>query len=167
MNIGIITAMTSELKQLSNQLEEKTEKKEGPFNYIEGRINNNRIILMQCGIGKVNAAAGTIEMIRNFQPDCIISTGVAGGIDSCLKIMDVVVSRQIVYHDVWCGEGNAYGQIQGLPLFFEGNCLPTSTRRKATQHKKRPVGCLRCWSAEDLGCIALLFIGALQTLSNT
>ncbi len=121
MNIGIITAMTSELKQLSNQLEEKTEKKEGPFNYIEGRINNNRIILMQCGIGKVNAAAGTIEMIRNFQPDCIISTGVAGGIDSCLKIMDVVVSRQIVYHDVWCGEGNAYGQIQGLPLFFEGN----------------------------------------------
>ena len=96
MNIGIITAMTSELKQLSNQLEEKTEKKEGPFNYIEGRINNNRIILMQCGIGKVNAAAGTIEMIRNFQPDCIISTGVAGGIDSCLKIMDVVVSRQIV-----------------------------------------------------------------------
>lgn len=35
--------------------------------------------------------------------------------------MDVVASRQIVYHDVWCGEGNAYGQIQGLPTFFDGN----------------------------------------------
>ena len=35
--------------------------------------------------------------------------------------MDVVVSRQIVYHDVWCGEGNVYGQIQGLPARFEGN----------------------------------------------
>lgn len=72
---------------------------------------------MQCGIGKVNAAAGAVELIRNFEPDCIISTGVAGGIDSCLKVMDVVASRQIVYHDVWCGEGNAYGQIQGLPTF--------------------------------------------------
>ena len=48
------------------------------------------------------------------------------GIDSCLKIMDVVVSRQIVYHDVWCGEGNMYGQIQGLPARFEGNATSVS-----------------------------------------
>ena len=105
MKIGIITAMSSEQKQLANQLTDKTEHREGPFAYIEG----------------VNAAAGTVELIRNFQPDCIISTGVAGGIDSELNVMDVVVSRNIVYHDVWCGEGNAYGQIQGFPTFFQGN----------------------------------------------
>lgn len=121
MKIGIITAMSSEQKQLANQLENPTERKEGPFSYTEGTIKNNTIILMQCGIGKVNAAAGAVEMIRNFAPDCIISTGVAGGIDSCLNVMDVVVSSRIVYHDVWCGEGNAYGQIQGLPLYFTGN----------------------------------------------
>lgn len=121
MKIGIITAMSSEQKQLANQLENQTERKEGPFTYTEGTIKNNTIILMQCGIGKVNAAAGAVEMIRNFAPDCIISTGVAGGIDSCLNVMDVVVSSRIVYHDVWCGEGNAYGQIQGLPLYFTGN----------------------------------------------
>lgn len=121
MKIGIITAMSSEQRQLANQLTEKTERSEGAFNYIEGKIRNNSVVLMQCGIGKVNAAAGTVELIRNFAPDCIISTGVAGGIDTCLKVMDVVASRQIVYHDVWCGEGNAYGQIQGLPLFFSGN----------------------------------------------
>ena len=115
MKIGIITAMSSEQKQLANQLTEIKESSKGPFSYIEGKINSNEIVLMQCGIGKVNAAAGTVEMINNFQPDCIIS------IDTCLKIMDVVVSRNIVYHDVWCGEGNAYGQIQGLPTFFEGN----------------------------------------------
>ena len=108
MKIGIITAMSSEQKQLANQLENPTERKEGPFTYTEGTIKNNTIILMQCGIGKVNAAAGAVEMIRNFAPDCIISTGVAGGIDSCLNVMDVVVSSRIVYHDVWCGEGNAY-----------------------------------------------------------
>lgn len=121
MKIGIITAMSSEQKQLANQLENPTERKESPFTYTEGTIKNNTIILMQCGIGKVNAAAGAVEMIRNFAPDCIISTGVAGGIDSCLNVMDVVVSSRIVYHDVWCGEGNAYGQIQGLPLYFTGN----------------------------------------------
>lgn len=121
MKIGIITAMSSEQKQLANQLENPTERKEGPFTYTEGTIKNNTIILMQCGIGKVNAAAGAVEMIRNFAPDCIISTGVAGGIDSCLNVMDVVVSSRIVYHDVWCGEGNAYGKIQGLPLYFTGN----------------------------------------------
>ena len=121
MKIGIITAMSSEQKQLANQLENPTERKEGPFTYTDGTIKNNTIILMQCGIGKVNAAAGAVEMIRNFAPDCIISTGVAGGIDSCLNVMDVVVSSRIVYHDVWCGEGNAYGQIQGLPLYFTGN----------------------------------------------
>ena len=121
MKIGIITAMSSEQKQLANQLENPTERKEGPFTYTEGTIKNNTIILMQCGIGKVNAAAGAVEMIRNFAPDCIISTGVAGGIDSRLNVMDVVVSSRIVYHDVWCGEGNAYGQIQGLPLYFTGN----------------------------------------------
>ena len=121
MKIGIITAMSSEQKQLANQLENKTERTEGPFSYIEGTINNNDVVLMQCGIGKVNAAAGAVELIRNFAPDCVISTGVAGGIDTCLKVMDVVASAQIVYHDVWCGEGNAYGQIQGLPTFFSGN----------------------------------------------
>ena len=121
MNIGIITAMSSEQKQLANQLTDKSERKVGPFTYIEGKIKENNIVLMQCGIGKVNAAAGTVELINNFQPDCIISTGVAGGIDTCLKVMDVVVSQQIVYHDVWCGDGNEYGQIQGLPTFFKGN----------------------------------------------
>jgi adenosylhomocysteine nucleosidase len=86
-----------------------------------GRIGRHQVVLAQCGIGKVNAAAGAVELILRHQPDCLISTGVAGGIDSCLKVMDVVVSSQVVYHDVWCGEGNVYGQVQGLPARFEGN----------------------------------------------
>lgn len=121
MKIGIIAAMSSEYKQVAQLLENKKEYTEGIYEYTEGKVKNNTVILTKCGIGKVNAAAGAVELIRTFQPDCIISTGVAGGIDKCLKIMDVVASQQIVYHDVWCGEGNAYGQIQGLPTFFEGN----------------------------------------------
>ena len=108
MKIGIITAMSSEQKQVAQLLEDKKEVTHGIYSYIEGKINGNTLILTQCGIGKVNAAAGAVELIRTYQPDCIISTGVAGGIDPCLKVMDVVASRQIVYHDVWCGEGNEY-----------------------------------------------------------
>ena len=121
MKIGIIAAMSSEYKQVAQLLENKKEYTEGIYEYTEGTIKNNTIILTKCGIGKVNAAVGAVELIRTFQPDCVISTGVAGGIDKCLKVMDVVASAQIVYHDVWCGEGNAYGQIQGMPTFFEGN----------------------------------------------
>ena len=121
MKIGIITAMSSEYKQVAQLLENKQEHNEGVYTYTLGNIKNNTIILTQCGIGKVNAAAGAVELIRNYQPDCIISTGVAGGIDRCLKVMDVVASQHIVYHDVWCGEGNAYGQVQGMPTFFESN----------------------------------------------
>ena len=121
MKIGIIAAMSSEYKQVAQLLENKKEYTEGIYEYTEGTIKNNTVILTKCGIGKVNAAVGAVELIRTFQPDCIISTGVAGGIDRCLKVMDVVASQHIVYHDVWCGDGNAYGQIQGMPALFEGN----------------------------------------------
>ena len=87
----------------------------------EGQLGSNYLVLRHCGIGKVNAAIGAMALIFEHHPDCIISTGVAGGIDSRLKVMDVVVSSQLVYHDVWCGEGNEYGQIQGLPGRFDGN----------------------------------------------
>lgn len=121
MKIGILTAMQSEHDLLAALLEDKAECKNGLFHYVLGRVGDNEIVLRQCGIGKVNAAVGTAEMIKSFQPQCIISTGVAGGIDKCLKVMDVVVSQKIVHHDVWCGMGCDKGQVQGMPTFFKGN----------------------------------------------
>lgn len=121
MRIGVITAMSSEHRQLAEQLKDKKETMCGGRMYTEGRVGKNTIILTECGIGKVNAAVGAVELIHRFEPDCVISTGVAGGIDSMLRVMDVVVSREIVYHDVWCGEGNEYGQVQGMPARYSGD----------------------------------------------
>lgn len=112
--------MTSEHDQLAALLEDRKTEQQGLFTYTLGRIDNNEIVLRQCGIGKVNSALGAAELIKAYAPECIISTGVAGGIDKCLDVMDVVVSSQIVYHDVWCGMGCDYGQVQGLPTFFQG-----------------------------------------------
>lgn len=123
MKIGIITAMSLEHEQIVSLLTEKKHYQYGPFSFTQGIIKGgtNTLILMQCGIGKVNSAIGCVELIRYFNPDCIISTGVAGGIDRCLNVMDVVVANSVVYHDVWCGEGNEYGQVQGLPTRFTTN----------------------------------------------
>lgn len=121
MKIGIITAMSLEYDQLALLLTDKAEEDKGRHRYITGELDGNSLVLMKCGIGKVNAAAGTVDLIRDYAPDCIISTGVAGGIDTCLGVMDVVASDRIVYHDVWCGGDNEYGQVQELPLYYEAD----------------------------------------------
>ena len=113
-----MTAMTSEFEQLAVLLEGVVECSYNGIGYLTGRVGENEIILRQCGIGKVNAALGAAELIRAFSPDAMVSTGVAGGIDCCLGVMDVVVSSSIVYHDVWCGMGCEYGQVQGMPAVF-------------------------------------------------
>ena len=110
MKIGVLTAMTSEFEQLVKLLDGAVACEKGGVDYMTGRLGGNDIVLRQCGIGKVNAAVGTAELIRSFSPDAVVSTGVAGGIDVSLGVMDVVVSSSIVYHDVWCGMGCEYGQ---------------------------------------------------------
>ena len=118
MKIGVLTAMTSEYEQLAALLADAEQCEKGGISYLVGRVSSNEIILRQCGIGKVNAAVGAAELIRSFAPDAVVSTGVAGGIDTSLAVMDVVVSSSIVYHDVWCGMGCEYGQVQGMPAVF-------------------------------------------------
>ncbi len=119
--IGIIVAMTSEFNLVNVLLEEKHERNVNGFSFVEGRLDGKEVVLAKSGIGKVCAAVGVSEMIREYSPACIVNTGVAGGIDASLQVMDIVVGGRTVYHDVWCGEGNAYGQIQGLPAFFEAD----------------------------------------------
>lgn len=119
--IGVLTAMSVEFKQIASILTDTNTEKIGPYDFLVGNLNDKKIVLMQCGIGKVNASSGVTNMILNFHPDSIVSTGVAGGIDACLRVMDVVVSTQTCYHDVSCGEDVDPGQVQGLPRFFDSD----------------------------------------------
>ena len=84
----------------------------------------DQVILQKSGIGKVNAAIQTVEMIRQYKPDVIISSGCAGGNGDDINVQDVVVSSQLAYHDVYCGTAighSVYGQVQGLPPRFEAD----------------------------------------------
>ena len=116
--IGLIVAMESEFRLVEALLEAKKEEYFRGIRFLCGKVGEREVVLMHSGIGKVCAAAGTVELIDRYAPECVLNTGVAGGIDASLQVMDVVVGSEVVYHDVWCGDGNALGQIQGMPARF-------------------------------------------------
>lgn len=118
MKTGIIVAMGTEFRMVEALLTEKKTEEIHGLRFVTGRLEKKEVVLAQSGIGKVCAAVGTVEMIRNYHPDTLLNTGVAGGIDERLQIMDMVVGKEVVYHDVWCGDGNLPGQIQGMPARF-------------------------------------------------
>lgn len=119
MRIGIIVAMEKELRQLLALLPDVKEEHINGKTFFAGNLSSNKqLVIQQCGIGKVNAAIGTVEMINRFRPDCIISNGVAGGATTRVPRMHVVASSEVVYHDVYCFTDNEYGQIQGMPARF-------------------------------------------------
>ena len=99
MKIGVIVAMDKELAQLKTILEDAVAERHNHRDFVVGTIEGKEIVLQQCGIGKVNSAIGAVEMINCYHPDLVISTGCAGGADVSLEVMDVVVSRECVYHD--------------------------------------------------------------------
>lgn len=120
MKIGIIVAMHKELELLLPLLKNSEESRMGGFEFYRGMVGHHDVIAMQCGIGKVNAAMGTLTLINAFLPDFVINSGVAGGADLSVNVMDVVAGARVAYHDVWCGPESELGQVQGLPLYFEG-----------------------------------------------
>ena len=111
--------MHKELELLLPLLENSTETVIDGFTFHQGHIGTTQVVAMQCGIGKVNAAMGALTLINRFKPQCVINTGVAGGADKQVRVMDIVIGQQVAYHDVWCGPESPLGVVQGLPLYYE------------------------------------------------
>ena len=118
MKIGIIVAMDKEFTQLKAILSQTAKEHFDHKDFVTGRLGDKEIILQQCGIGKVNAAVGAVEMIHHYHPDLIVSSGCAGGADTTLEVTDVVVASACTYHDAYCGDEVAFGQIIGMPAYF-------------------------------------------------
>ena len=92
---------------------------------LQTLFNDGNVLVQKCGIGKVNAALGAQRMINEFHPDAIISSGCAGGNGDDVNVQDVVVSKELTYHDVYCGtaidNSTQYGQVQGLPARYQAD----------------------------------------------
>lgn len=137
--IGIICALEREAQQIQNRLSVHTTQTVGPFSFVHGTLNGREIILSQSGIGKVNAALNTAALITSFTPDAVINSGVAGGLVATQNPLESVIGTQYVYHDVWCGDGNEYGQVQGLPTFFDADPQLLAAARTCANAADHPV----------------------------
>ncbi|MBD5373273.1 MAG: 5'-methylthioadenosine/adenosylhomocysteine nucleosidase [Bacteroides sp.] len=117
MKIGIIVAMEKELRLLLPLLTNEESLTQEGFTFYSGTIARHQVCVMKCGIGKVNAALGCSAMIRLFEPQLVINTGVAGGTGAA-EVLDVVAASAVGYHDVWCGPGTIPGEAAGCPRLF-------------------------------------------------
>lgn len=118
MTLLVIAAMSEERRCIQDLLSAPQPVPGTRMPAVQGRIGETTVILSESGIGKVNAALTASEFIARFHPDGLISTGVAGGLQPGLHVMDVVAASSIVYHDAYCGDENEPGQIQGMPARF-------------------------------------------------
>lgn len=98
--IAIIGAMPSELADIRQILGDAEIRNISGFDFYINKRGDKTLINACCGIAKVNAALCTQVMIDNFKPDCIINTGIAGGMNTDVKVCDIVVSNEVLPHDL-------------------------------------------------------------------
>lgn len=115
--IGIIGAMSVEVEDLQKIITDKKEKTISGIKFCYGKISKKDVVVACCGVGKVFAAICTEAMILEFNPDVIINTGVAGGLKKEMKIADIVISSDVVQHDMDTSPlGDPVGMISGINI---------------------------------------------------
>lgn len=113
--IGIIAAMDEEMEEIREKMQDTNIVEIYNLRFIKGKINNKNCILVQSGIGKVNAARATQILINNFEIECVINVGVAGAVNVVLDIGDVVIGKYVVQHDFdITAFGHSKGYVTGI-----------------------------------------------------
>jgi adenosylhomocysteine nucleosidase len=120
MTIGIIGAMDEEIEIIKEEMKDKEEKSIANCLFIKGKLQDKEVVLLKSGIGKVNAAMATTILMEQFTPEYVINTGSAGGFSEKLEVGDIVVSADVVHHDVDVTAFDyEYGQVPGMPATFK------------------------------------------------
>ena len=128
--IGIIGAFSDEIEELLKHVKDLKEEVRSIRTFYTGKIRNHDVVIVLAGIGKVNAGVTTSLLIENYKPDYVINIGVAGGQNGA-KHKDVVVSTEVVYHDVDLTAFGTYphGQMSGHePTFIANETLLEKTK---------------------------------------
>ncbi|KRM90738.1 5'-methylthioadenosine/adenosylhomocysteine nucleosidase [Liquorilactobacillus cacaonum] len=110
MKYGILCAMDEEIKALKKELVDAKQTEIAGTIFYEGKIGPNEVVLVQSGIGKVQAGMTTGLLIAKFGAEVVINSGSAGGIGNDLHVGDVVLSTLVAYHDV---DVTAFGYLPG------------------------------------------------------
>lgn len=119
--IGIIAAMNEEVESIKEIMTNISIKEIYELQFIIGKINEKNVVLVKCGVGKVNAARTTQILIDKFELDYIINVGTAGSLDDELEIGDLVIADKLVQHDFDITVfGHEKGYISDVGIYF--NC---------------------------------------------
>ncbi len=131
--IGIIGAMDIEVDGIVASMQNTTTEEISGVKFIKGSLSNNEIVIAKCGIGKVFASICAQTMILKYHPDVIINSGVAGSLSSDLGVLDVVVAKNVVQHDMDTSAiGDPKGLISGINvIYIDTNEVVADTLLKA------------------------------------
>lgn len=117
IKLGIIGAMEEEVETLLEQMEEKCASTKAGSTFYEGKLNGLDAVVIQCGIGKVNAALCVQILCDCYGVTHVVNTGIAGSLCADLDIGDLVVSRDAMYHDFdCCAFGYPMGKVPGMDV---------------------------------------------------
>ena len=115
MKLGIIGAMDVEVALLKEKMEHAVTATHAASVYCEGMLEGVPAVVVQCGVGKVNAALCVQILISVYGVTHIINTGIAGSLCAELDIGDLVVSKDAMYHDFDCVHfGYEMGRVPGM-----------------------------------------------------
>ena len=117
MKLGIIGAMDVEVATLKEKMENATLSYKAGMEFCEGTLEGVSAVVVQCGIGKVNAALCAQILCDCYGVTAIVNTGIAGSLCNDLDIADLVISRDAIHHDFdlrfW---GRPVGQVPGFDV---------------------------------------------------
>ena len=97
--IGIIGAMDEEVDILVELMDIKEKVEKASLKFYKGTLEGKEIVLVRCGIGKVNSALCAQMLISEFEVDAVVNTGVAGALHSDLDVYDIVISTDAIQYD--------------------------------------------------------------------
>ncbi len=109
--IAIIGAMHEEVMEIRKRMNALEEVILDGRTYYHGMLNQREVVVLLCGVGKVEAALNTLLCLKNFAIDGIINIGTAGGLNLDQEVLDVVVSTKTAYHDF---DLTAFGEPRGF-----------------------------------------------------
>ena len=115
--LGIIGAMTVEVEQLKANMTDTAVAVHAGMEFCAGKLEGLDAVVVQCGVGKVNAAMCAQILCSCYGVTHLVNTGIAGSLCAALDIGDLVVSRDAMYHDFDCVHfGYEMGRIPGMDV---------------------------------------------------
>ncbi len=116
--IGIIGAMDEEVDRLKAEMDQPKVEQIAAWTFYKGKLFGKDAVVVTGGVGKVNAAICAQILVDRFWTDALVNTGVAGALDPSIDIGDMVISTDVLHHDMDASAlGDPVGQVPRMDTF--------------------------------------------------